>query len=197
MSSYTDFSDAQPNTFDVIPDNTEVPVIFAVQAGDPDLGDGCLKRSKNTDAIMLNLEATITAGKFAKRKFFPSFYMGVTGGQPTEKQQTGIDMARAKLRAIVEAARGFSPTDETPAAVAARKLASLREIDGMECSVVLGVEKGEGTFPDKNVIKRVVPHGKAAANGGHNQAAEAQSMRAAAPSYAAAKSGGAAASKKW
>lgn len=177
QSQSYDFSDAQPNVFEVIPDGTEVPVIFMVQAGDPDLGDGCYKRSKDTGAVMLNLEATVTAGPFAKRKFFPSFYLGPEHDAPTEKQQTGIAMSKSKLRAILETARGFSPTDETPAAIAARGFKKTpRELDGMECSVIVGVEKGTGTFSDKNVIKRVVPHGKAGATQPYDANKEA-SMR--------------------
>ena len=174
--SNLDFSTAEPASFDVIPEGTEAPIIIKVQAGDPDLADGCLKRGKNSDALMLNLEATITGGKYAKRKFFPNFYMDSESGELTEGQQTGVDMARSKLRAIVEAARGFSPTDETPAAITARKLKSLRDLDGMEVTVILGVEKGTGGFSDKNVIKRVVAHGKAKGPDGPDEAA---SMRAA------------------
>lgn len=184
--SAIDFNDAKPSSdFEVIPDNTEATVILKVQAGDPDIGDGCLKRGKNSDSIMLNLEATITDGKYAKRKFFPSFFLGREGGELTEGQKTGVNMAREKLRAIVEAARGYSPTDETPAAVAARKLKSYMDLNGMEVTVVLGVEKGAGGFSDKNVIKRVVPHGR---KNGFDPAAEAASMRKAAPTSAAQKS---------
>lgn len=171
--NYTDYSNAEASGFDVIPDGTEVPVIFKVQAGDTQ--DGCLKRSANTGGLMFNLEATITGGKYAKRKCFFGFYMGPgEDDEPTEGQETGINMSKAKLRAITEAARGFSPTDSTAAAVAVRKVKTLRDFDGMECSVILGVEKGTGSFPDKNVLKRVVPYGKAK---GPDAADEARQVR--------------------
>lgn len=168
-----DFNDAKPNEFELLPDNTEVPVIFKVQPGDSE--DGCIKRAQS-GALMLNLEATVTAGKYAKRKLFFAFFMGREDGDLTEGQQTGVDMSRSKLRAIAEAARGFAPTDETAPAIAARKLKGYRDFDGMECSVILGIEKGTGAFSDKNSLKRVVPHGKA---GKYDAGAEAASMRAA------------------
>lgn len=170
-----DLNDAKPSDFELIPENTEVPILIKVQAGDPDIGDGCLKRGKNSDSLMLNLELTITGGKYAKRKFFQGFFLGREGGELTEGQQTGVNMAREKLRAIVEAARGFSPTDETPAAIAARKL-SYMDLNNMECTVVIGVEKGQSGYSDKNVIKRVVPVGKVKGDA-YNPAAEAASMR--------------------
>jgi hypothetical protein len=173
--SYTDYSDA-PAAFDTIPDNTEAGIIINVQAGDPGVGDGCIKIAK-TGAHMLNLECTITDGKFAKRKFFQALYMGHgEGARLTEGQVTGVNMSKQKLRAIVEHAKGFKPTDETPAAIAARKLGSLRDLSGMECRVIIGIEKGSEGFSDKNVIKRVVPFGKAPSDG-FDAKAEAESMR--------------------
>lgn len=183
MSGY-DFNDAKPNDFEVLPDNTEVKVLLKVQAGDHDLADGCLRRSEKTGAHMLNLEATVLEGKFAKRKVFFGFYLGNDTGKLTEGQQTAVDMSRSKLRAITEAARGFSPTDETPAAIEARKLKKgFMDLNDMEVSVILGVEKGTGGYSDKNVLKRVVPHGKA----GFDASKEAASMRSAAPTKATAK----------
>lgn len=170
-----DFNDAKPNDFELIPENTEVPILIKVQQGDF-AGDDCLKRSKNSDALMLNLECTITGGKFARRKFFQGFFVGTESNELTDKQKTGVDMARSKLRAIVEAARGFAPTDETAAAQAARKLSSYMDLNDMECTVILGVEKGQNGFSDKNVIKRVIAHGKAKGDS-FDPAAEAAAIR--------------------
>lgn len=175
----TDFSNAEPSGFDTIPDGTEVPVIFKVQAGD--IEDGCIKVGK-TGSLMLNLEATVTGGKYAKRKVFFGFYMGREDGELTDGQQTAVDMSRSKLRSILEAARGVSATDETPAAIKARAIKSWRDLDGLECSVILGVEEGTGTFSDKNVLKRVVGVGK------ENKAAQEAGATASA-SKAAAKKG--------
>jgi hypothetical protein len=161
MPDYTDYSGAA--TSNLIPARTEAPIRIAVQAGDADVedGHGCLKRGSKGDSLMLNLECTITDGPFAKRKFFHGLYMGPERSKPTEGQQTGIDMSREKIRAIAEAARGFAPSDESPAAIASRKLKTLRDLDGMEVTVIIGVEEGEGSYDDRNNIKRVVAVGKA------------------------------------
>jgi hypothetical protein len=124
---------------------------------------------------MLRLEARITEGAFKGRPFWPSFFVGndkngtrcfadgKTDDGLTEGQVTGVRMSREMIRAILEAARGFSPSDETPAAMKARSLSSLDDLDGMEINVVIGVEKGKDGFADKNTIKRVIPAGGAPA----------------------------------
>lgn len=175
--SHLDLNTAEAQN-DTIPDNTTVRIVLAFIHGDhaPDSkGVNQLHKSKSSEALMLSLEATVLEGPFAKRKFWPRYYMGAASGETTEGQTTALGISRKMLRAIVEAARGFAPTDETPAAIKARQLTSLAELDGMEVTVVTGIEKGSGGFDDKTVIKRVVPHGKAGAatTQGYNAKAEA------------------------
>lgn len=171
-------ADTQSET---IPDGETVHIRLALLYGDHG-NDNALTKSKSSDALMLSLEATVTEGKYARRKFWPRYYMGSSGARMTEGQETAVGISRKMLRAIVEAARGFAPTDETAAAIKARQLASLAEIDGMEVWCVTGIEKGTGGFDDKSVIKRVVSAGKSPTSG--NPAAEAASMRAAKPTPA-------------
>lgn len=155
MSYDLNQAEAQSET---IPAGTEVPIRLSFIFGDA--GDErTLHSSKSSSALMLSLEATVTGGKYAKRKFWPRYYMGAADGRMTEGQEQAVGISLRMIRAIVEAARGFAPTDETPAAIAARKLKSLDELDGMEVTVVTGIEKSEG-YDDKVIIKRVVPHGK-------------------------------------
>lgn len=178
--SNLDFNTADTQA-ETIPDGSTVPVIFALVHGDAG-PENTLHKSKSSEALMLSLEATVTSGPFARRKFWPRYYMGAATGAMTEGQETAVGISRKMLRAIVEASRGFSPTDETPAAVKARQLKSLTELDGMECTVVTGIEKGRDGFDDKTVIKRVVPHGKKGDS--FNAAAESASMKNAKPTPA-------------
>jgi hypothetical protein len=84
--------------------------------------------------------------------------MGAQKGiEMTDNQQKGVSISAGVLRSILEAARGFAPTDETPQAVAARKINSLLELNGLEFEIEVGVEKGKDGYPDKNKIGKVVP----------------------------------------
>jgi hypothetical protein len=144
---------------DVIPDGERVRVRLSLSygGGGPDL---VFHRARSSGALMLQFEATILEGKYARRSFWPRFYMGAEGGEMTDGQRTAIGISRRTLRAIVEAARGIAPTDQTPAAIEARQLKSPAELDGMECWVITGIEKGNVGFDDRTIIKRVLPHRK-------------------------------------
>lgn len=172
--SNLDFNTAETQS-ETIPDNETVHVRLAFVYGDHGGAHGNeLHKSKTSDLLMLRTEATVTEGKYARRKFWPGYFMGSVSGELTEGQQTAVGISRKMLRAIVEAARGVSPTDETPAAINARKLASLSELDGMEFWCVVGVEKGKGGFDDKSVIKRVIPAGKTPGEKTYDAKAEAR-----------------------
>lgn len=167
-----DFNSA-PTQSELIPDGTMAPVVLSLIYGDAG-EDNELHSSKVSQALMLSLEATVTEGQYARRKFWPRYYMGAASGAMSEGQETAVGVSRKVIRAIVEAARGIGPTDETPAAIKARRLNGYRDLSGMEFWCVVGVEKGRDGYDDKNVIKRVLH--RAPEPGAK---AEAASMRAA------------------
>jgi hypothetical protein len=154
MSGY-DLNDAEPNTFECIPDGTQVPVIFKLIVGE---ASDNLHPTKDGRARMVKLEAVVTDGPYAKRRVFLNLLLD-SSDKMDEGHKKAIEISKSTLRAIVEAAKGFSPTDETPAAVAARHLKSVNDLDQLECTIVVGIEIGTGSYPDKNVVKRVVPVG--------------------------------------
>lgn len=151
-----DFSDAKPNDFECIPDNTTVPLIFKFIHGEH---SDDLHPTKDGRARMVKGELVVTEGQFAKRKIFLNLLVK-TSDDEDEGHAKACEISRSTLRAIIEAARGYAPTDETPAAVKARQLAKISDLDGMEFWGVVGIEKGKGTYSDKNVLKRVLAHGK-------------------------------------
>lgn len=161
-----DYSTAEPSSFDLIPAKTQASVICAVLAGDAGTPENCFAVTKS-GLYQLVLELTVTDGPYARRKIWHRLTMGAQPGVDLSKgQQTGVDISKATLRAILEASRGFAPTDDTPKAVAARKMASLRELDGLEFGVEIGIEKDKtGQYDDKNKVVKIVPvtsHGRPA-----------------------------------
>lgn len=149
-----DFSTAPPqSSSDVIPDRTQARIVLAFIYGDV-APDNELHRTKS-GLHMLKLEATvIEPEQYAKRKFWPQYILG-GDSQLTAGQQQAVDISRRTIRAILENARGISPTDDSERAISARKLRRFADLDGMEIDVLIGVEKGRDGYDDKNVIRRV------------------------------------------
>jgi hypothetical protein len=135
----------------IIPDGTAVPVHATLRPGGAGDG-GWLKRNRDGTCLMLDFEFTVLDGDFARRKFWS---MLVVEGE-TEGQQKAADISRSRLRAMLESARGINPADESEKAVAARRVASLQDFDGLRFWAVVGVEKGKDGYKDRNVLKAVV-----------------------------------------
>jgi len=153
-----DFSNAARPQSDLIPDKTQAPIRIAVKAGDYGSPENAFSIT-DKGFYMLNLECTVLEGEHAKRKFWPRYFFGAQDGVDlTEGQQKAVAITHSALRAILEAARGFAPTDESPDAVAARRMSSIFELDGLEIWVEIGVEVDKkGQYGDKNVIRKVIP----------------------------------------
>ena len=98
-----------------------------------------------TQIVFLNLELTVLAGQFEKRKVFTR--MMLWSANPTEGQNKAIDITKSKLRALVESARGVKPDDNSPDANQKRILNSLNDINGMGVVVKVGTEKA---YRDEN-----------------------------------------------
>lgn len=156
-----DFSDAKSNQFEVIPAGTQVPLRLNLLGGVDGTPENAFIVSKDGSLLMLSFECVVTDGQYAKRKIW--WYMSFApnkGATLTKGQNTAIDITRANIRAILEAARGYAPTDDSDAAMKSRTMKSVRELDGLEINVVLGVEK-DAQYGDKNKVMKIVPHGMA------------------------------------
>lgn len=153
-----DFSTAERSQSDVIPAKTQAPIRVSVKGGDVGTPENAFTVTQS-GLYMLNLECTVTEGEYAKRKFWPRLVFGVQpGAEATEGQGKAIAIAHSLIRSILEAARGYAPTDESAEAIAARKMDSIFELDGLELWVEIGVEQDkDGKYPAKNKIQKVLP----------------------------------------
>src|SRR6516225_6857262 len=112
MPETFDFNNAPAQrSFDVIPDGTIAVLHMHIRPGGAGEG-GLLRRSKNGDSEGLDVEFTVVEGEYAKRKFWTLFTLTGT----TDGHAKAGEISAAKLRAILESARGVSPDDITPAA---------------------------------------------------------------------------------
>jgi hypothetical protein len=152
-----DYNEAsEQRTIDLIPANTICTVEMSIRIGGSG-EDGMLKRSKNGDCEMLEVEFTVVDGPHARRKFWDRMILhGLSDGQAK-----AAEISRAKLRAMLESARGIKPGDTSEEARKAR-VAELLDFDDLRFIAKVGVEKGapkgngDGNWPDKNYLLEVV-----------------------------------------
>ena len=152
-----DFNDAESNnnTGDLIPKGTVAPVILTIRPGG--VGDGgWLSTSERSAYQWLDCEFTVTAGPFARRKFW-TLMMAGHDTPAEEKVAKTIGITRSKLRAILESARGIDPKDESEASKAKRIVQGYGDFSGMEFVCKIGVEAGQNGYSDKNVFDNAVP----------------------------------------
>ena len=147
-----DFNNAgEQKSGDLIPDKTDVKVVMNVRPGGN--GDGGWLKVSQSGNGMLDCELTVTEGQYAKRKFWEYFVIGSNG---SEKGNQAVNIARAKLRAIVESARGINPKDMTPEAQAKRRINSIDELNGLEFACSVKIQKGQNGYDDSNKMSYVI-----------------------------------------
>jgi hypothetical protein len=155
-----DYTDAPPPQFDLIPHGTVATVGMHIRAGG--VGeDGMLKRSKNGDCEMLDVEFTVVDGPHKGRKFWEYWILEGT----TDGHKTSIDINHGTLKAIIDSALGLKPDDVSPEARKARTI-SVKQFEGMTFVAKIGIEKGKPkndgsgeTWSDKNILAGVITKG--------------------------------------
>ena len=96
----------------------------------------------------LNCAFEITDGTYAGGKIYQNFVLAGS------EKATNISMAA--FRAIIEAVRHISPSDDSPNAAASRQVNDWSDFNGMEFPVKVGVEISQcGKYVNNN-IKRVI-----------------------------------------
>ena len=80
-------------------------------------------------------------------------------------------MGKARIRAILESAKGINPKDVSEIAMAARKINSFDELNNLDAVIKIGVEHDKnGQYQDKNrVIAIITPENFAYSEFAHGQ----------------------------
>jgi hypothetical protein len=152
MTNNFDFNDAgTQRKFDVIPNNTTLPVQFNIKPGGAG-ADGMLTQANDGKSEHLNICCTVLDGPHRKRKIFTRLTLqGTTPGHADAGKFT-----RDTIRAILESARGVKPKDESDTAKAARQIAGYSDLDGLCCWIRVGVLPPTGNYDAKNTIKEII-----------------------------------------
>lgn len=150
--SFFDFNTAdQQQSFDLIPKGTLARVRMSIKPGGFDDAaqgwtGGWATQSHDTGAVYLVCEAVVMDGPFARHKVW------WTIGLHSPKGATWGNMGRTFIRAALNAARNVHPADNSPQAMAARRISSFADLDGLEFAARIDIEK-DGRGEDKNTIK--------------------------------------------
>ncbi|MFQ5510111.1 MAG: hypothetical protein ACE5FN_12385 [Leptospirillia bacterium] len=155
MSTWNDFNNADDQqSFDLIPKGTIARVRMTIRPGghdNPTEGwtGGYATRNDKTGSVYLNAEFVVTEGPYARRKVWSLI------GLHSEKGAEWMNMGRAFIKGILNSAHGVHPSDETPQAQNARRIAGFADLDGIEFVAKIDWEKDAGG-DDKNVIKQAI-----------------------------------------
>lgn len=158
MSMWKDFNDApQQASYDLIPKGAIVPVRMMLKPGgynDESQGwtGGYATQSAATGSIYLAAEFVILEGEFARRKVWANI------GLKSPKGPTWGEIGRGFLRAALNSARNIAPRDTSPAAIAARCVNGLHDLDGLEFIARIDHEK-DANGELRNTIKIAIEPG--------------------------------------
>ena len=177
MSVWKDFSSAEDQqSYDVIPKGTVARVRMTIKPGgynDPDQGwTGGYATLGDSGAVYLNCEFVVTEGPFARRKVWSLI------GLHSPKGPTYANMGRSFIKGILNSARGFSAKDDSPQAMQARRINGIGDLDGIEFTARIDVEKDQRDGSDRNTIRTAITKDhKDAAKAGTATAASAPSAQ--------------------
>lgn len=143
------FNDAGSQaSFELIPANTIAKARLVIKSGN-DSQDPLITHSKSGDTSYLNCEFIILEGIYAKRKIFDK--IGLAGSD------IWVNMGKARIRAILESAKGINPKDMSEVAISSRKINSFDELNGLECVIKIGIERDKrGQYQDKNRVTSII-----------------------------------------
>jgi hypothetical protein len=114
-----------------IPDGTVAPVILHLR--------GLKTSARDTRIQGLDLEYTVLEGPFKGRKAWK--WAGITG-TGSDGHNKMIAITRSHIRGVLESAYGVKSTDDSPEAMAARKINDWDDLDGIAFVARFSVEEG-------------------------------------------------------
>ena len=154
--NFYDFNTAkEQDNFNVIPKGTIAKVNMRIKPGgynDESQGwtNGYATKSSITEAVYLSCEFTILEGPYAKRKIW-----NLIGLYSEKNDNRWGAIGRNFICSILNSAKGFSNKDNSEAALAARKVSSFADLDGLEFVARIDTaEDQDGTT--KNIIKTAI-----------------------------------------
>lgn len=155
-----DFNNSEnQSNFDLIPNGTLAKVRMSIKPGgydDQNQGwiGGYATRNEATGSIYLSCEFVILEGEYAKRKVW-----GILGLHSNKGPEWG-NMGRSFIKAILNSARGFSESDNSPTAQSARKINGIGDLDGIEFVAKITTKKDQNEELRNEIRFAITPDNK-------------------------------------
>jgi hypothetical protein len=155
-----DFNNSEnQSNFDLIPNGTLAKVRMSIKPGgydDQNQGwvGGYATKNDATGSVYLSCEFVILEGLYAKRKVW-----GILGLHSNKGPEWG-NMGRSFIKAILNSARGFSESDNSPAAQSARKINGLGDLDGIEFVAKITTKKDQNEELRNEIRFAITPDNK-------------------------------------
>jgi hypothetical protein len=155
-----DFNNSEnQSNFDLIPNGTLSKVRMSIKPGgydDQNQGwvGGYATRNEATGSVYLSCEFVILEGEYAKRKVW-----GILGLHSNKGPEWG-NMGRSFIKAILNSARGFSESDNSPAAQSARKINGIGDLDGIEFVAKITTKKDQNEELRNEIRFAITPDNK-------------------------------------
>ena len=141
------YAAAQTN-YELIPANTIAKARLVIRAGN-DPSDPYVTNSKNGETSYLDCEFIILEGQYAKRKIFDK--IGLSGND------NWSIIGKARIRAILESAKGINPKDMSEIAHKARMIDSFADLNNLDVVIRIGIDHDKnGVYPDKNRVLSII-----------------------------------------
>ncbi|NRA42679.1 MAG: hypothetical protein HRU21_10295 [Pseudomonadales bacterium] len=130
--------------FELIPAKTVAPVIMHIRG---------TKRTQAGDAEYLDIEYTVTAGKYERRKVFG---MNMITSNGTDGHNKAVEISTSFFLEVVQSAYGIKDLS-APDAMEYLRSFDTDSLQGIEFLARIGIEKDKtGQYEDKNVVSGAV-----------------------------------------
>jgi hypothetical protein len=131
--------------------------------------DGTLTLASTGHSMHLALVCTVTDGDYRDRKIWDNITLALTakstlpstGSEKLEKLKTAVRMGRARIKAILNSARGLDPNDKSAATEAKRAIETHDDLTGMIFWAEIGERPARDGYGARNRIERIVEPGDA------------------------------------
>lgn len=152
-----DFNDAETQKQRVsgpVPAGSIVLLKLEIQKPNPEYAakPGSFVTRSKKGLLWLDCMLTVQAGMYEGYKWFENFMLpeGMQQVSLTDGQKTACRISYSRMRAIIEAARGIDPKDQSQRARAARTLPNLLDLSGMVFPCRLGLKKEPRIYTRKD-----------------------------------------------
>ncbi len=142
--------------FEIIPPGAIVKLFIDVKPPNREYQDPYMPYihlSRNSDVQYALFELTVMEGEYTGKKLWER--MTMEGGKVNEKGESiAVNIAKAKLRAIIESSKGIKPSDDSPQAKMQRAVKDISDFSNLVFGGEIGINEYDGKT--KNVLKKII-----------------------------------------